>query len=466
MSVRVSKFPAAGLLAGALLWAGVAGADPGADPAAAVGSGAPAGDVSAGGVSAGDVSAGGGTEGPAAGDAAPSGEVGPDGSDAAALPEAKPHGFSSRVEPDKVELGRPFRLVLEVRHDPAETYALAGEPDLGGLVVRGAPHVERTEADGTATTRIVFDLVAFDALGERKLPDPVLVAEGPAGRARLVLPGPPLTVVAVSEGEELVNPPPQALFVIAWDRIAWGAGGVLALLLLVWAIWRWRHRRKAAPEAAAEVDRRTPEERALEALAAVEGDAGLSWRERYFRLSALVRGFLAGVSDLPAVDRTTEELCEELTRRQVPGLSPEAFRAWMARGDLVRFAKEEPSPEAAAADFAEARATVRGVAAAIREEARRREEALAAAAGAQASASGAPDAARAPIPAPRDDDASRFAPPAAAPRDGDASRFAPPAAVPRDDDASRFAPPPAKAVPPTADTPPDSTSTKAGEGTR
>jgi hypothetical protein len=309
----------------------------------------------------------------------------------ARLPDAKPPGFTARVEPDRVELGRPFRLTLEVRHDPAERYALAGPPALGGLTARGTPVVERTEKDGVATTRIVLELAAFDALGDRDLPEQTLVVEGPSGRAKLVLPGPPLHVVAVSEGDRLENPPPVPLPVIAWDRIAIAAGALLALALAAFAFWRWRHRRQTPGNEPIALDRRTPEERALADLDALETDAGPA-RERYFRLSAIVRGFLAAVSDLPAVDRTTIELCDELARRAVPGLSQPAFRAWLDRGDLVRFARAEPGPDQVADDLAVARDTVREVAAAVRAEEARRAAAEAAAAAAGAESAPAPKA--------------------------------------------------------------------------
>ncbi|HWV38723.1 MAG TPA: hypothetical protein VN033_09645 [Vulgatibacter sp.] len=279
------------------------------------------------------------------------------------LPEATPLGFSARAEPSRVELGRPFVYEIEIRHDPADTYALPRPLVLGEAAVRKV-ETSREEAEGATVSRFRIEAALYDRLGEAALPDLVLSVEGAAGPRELRIPGAPVTVIATTEGDELAGMhPPQELRVPSY-RVAWIAAGLLAaafLGLLAHRRWRaWRDRIAAAP-----APPRPPEAVALEALAALQAEglpgAGHA-REHYFRLSAIVRAFVEGSGGPEALERTSGELLAALRERPLAGLDLSAFASWLERGDVVRYAGQAIDPGVAAADLEEARAMVRAVA--------------------------------------------------------------------------------------------------------
>jgi len=304
---------------------------------------------------------------------------GTDGAVPPALPQARPLGFSAKAEPSQVGLGRPFVYEIEVRHDPADTYALPQPLALGEATVRKVES-SRVEQGDDAISRFRIESALYDRLGEAALPDVVLSVTGPAGARELRIPGAPVTVISTSTGDELAGMHPAQELRVPSFRVVWIALAALvaaALGLLAFRRWRsWRARVAATP-----APPRPPEAVALEALAALQAEAlpGKGRvREHHFRLSTIVRAFVEASGGPEALERTSGELLDALRERPLPGLDGSAFASWLERGDMVRYAGLAIDAAAASADLEEARAMVRAVTEAKRAEAAR-EKALASA---------------------------------------------------------------------------------------
>jgi hypothetical protein len=274
---------------------------------------------------------------------------------------AQPHGFTAAPEPGAVELGRPFHYRIEVRHGAGERFDLPDPLELGPFSLLGV-EVDRTPGDGEVITTFSLALAVFHALGEVALPELALLASDGAGPLRpLRIPGATVSIREVGEGEELVSPPaPLPFEAFAWARVVWVGVALLLLLAGGWLTWRWRLRSAVAP---APIPPFAQALRELEAVAAASKEAygPAALRALTFRLSEILRGYLAATHGIGATEMTTEELLTEVERQRIPGLAPAALAAWLRRGDLVRFASGATGLQQLHGDIEEAMALIEGM---------------------------------------------------------------------------------------------------------
>ncbi|MDX9788826.1 MAG: DUF4381 family protein [Desulfobacterales bacterium] len=114
------------------------------------------------------------------------------------------------------------------------------------------------------------------------------------------------------------------------------AGLVLAgLILAAWCYWR-RKRRSPQNEVPERV--RPPDEVAYEALDRLEAASGLTEKVFYFRLSAILRGYLSGRFGVDALEMTTEELLPAVERMAMERSHKSGIRALALFSDPVKFA--------------------------------------------------------------------------------------------------------------------------------
>jgi hypothetical protein len=249
-----------------------------------------------------------------------------------------------------VRLGEPFGYEVEVRHPPAERYALPAELDLAPFRASGGA-CRREERGGEAVTTCSLTLALLD-LGAHDVPAIRLRASTPSGESALEVAGPrveaaggidPSLRAAALELRDLA--PPVPLLVETWRPLGWAAAllGAAAALSAVWRALRRRARRatRTAPPL-------SPHERLARRLDALEAE-GLgrrgAAREHWFRLSEIVREILAASTDVEAPDLTSEEILAALGRRPDPRVDLPGLRAFSDEADLVKFARE-PSSEA------------------------------------------------------------------------------------------------------------------------
>jgi hypothetical protein len=202
-------------------------------------------------------------------------------------------------------------------------------------------------------TTWVFRLAAFD-LGELEIPPVTLRYLQPGGgEARAVqTPARTIRVEATVEGAEedpadvrsgFLPPPP--------GRIGLYLALAAAALAGAGAFWLWRRRRpkpRAAPAggpARPRVPTRPAHDRWLEALEALVAERLLEEgraREFHIRLAEIVKRYLGEVFAFDAMDRTSQEVLEDLASRARPTLRAEAA-ALLEQCDLVKFAEHQPS---------------------------------------------------------------------------------------------------------------------------
>src|SRR5207302_6563209 len=139
--------------------------------------------------------------------------------------------------------------------------------------------------------------------------------------------------------------PPVAVLVrsFLW---AWVLGAVVLLAAGILALREARRRRARRPLPVPPPP--TPEEEAMARLLSLKQrrpwDRGLG-RAAVFELSEIVRAYLGRRLQFDALDLTTDELLAELRRLRLLGLDLAELSEELARQDLVKLAKAEPTPQ-------------------------------------------------------------------------------------------------------------------------
>jgi hypothetical protein len=129
----------------------------------------------------------------------------------------------------------------------------------------------------------------------------------------------------------------------------WGwALAAVVVIAAAYAVYRWRHRKRAALTPAIKAVFLSPSEIALKALEKLLEDRLIERGEAeefYTRLSDIIRRYLEDVFQLRAPERTTEEFLYEAARNNL--LTPshkDLLQEFLQECDLVKFARHRPGP--------------------------------------------------------------------------------------------------------------------------
>jgi len=267
--------------------------------------------------------------------------------DAGAPVEAVPLEVVARLDPQKVQLGEPFTVTLTVRHAAAERYELESPGDLGAFEFLGQERSREDAADGAITT-FRLKLQLFE-LGMQELPPLGFAVSTPDGARRYVHRGTQVQAIAMLPDDaqgaaaELRDiKPPEDVPVRSWTLL-YALLAAAATAALAWAAWRWWKNRPRIPVAPV-LPARPLDERTLAALEALRAEklveAGRT-REFYFKLSAILRGYLGERYGFEALECTSPELLSRARGLNAPGLSYEALCRFVEDSDQARYARAE-----------------------------------------------------------------------------------------------------------------------------
>jgi len=260
------------------------------------------------------------------------------------LPQATPREVRSHLSKAQPRLGEPFDWEIEIRHAPAESYALPATLELAPF--QATPQgCHRAGAGDDSITICTVRLAVFE-LGPHDLPALPLEAATPRGPQRLDVPGPRVEAAGVidptaaPEALKLRDPAGAVpLLLPTWRPVLAGLG-LLALGVLGWLAWRWWRRRSArAAEPAPPLPPAERFARRLDALQAERLAEQGRVREHFFRLSEAVREYVGALTGVNALDLTTGELVEALHAQGDPRLDVAALRGFSEDADLIKFAR-------------------------------------------------------------------------------------------------------------------------------
>lgn len=143
----------------------------------------------------------------------------------------------------------------------------------------------------------------------------------------------------------IIDPPVSAAWLLRHYG-PWVAGVAVLAGLLVLLITYLRRRKPAVVQAPVAVEEPL-HVRTLAALRAVEGEH--LWqvgrhKEYHARITDLLRAYIEGRYQVPALERTTAELMQELSTSAMPLEQQRALHGMLSLADMVKFAKLNPAP--------------------------------------------------------------------------------------------------------------------------
>jgi hypothetical protein len=261
----------------------------------------------------------------------------------------QPQDVSVRVEPKQVRIGDPFVYEVVLTHPKDQRYELVLPKETGDFELLDQTR-QRQDGPDSATTTFGVRMSAF-ALGTVQVPALTFDVATPDGPKKFSLPGREVDVTSTlpadadGQGAELFDyQPPQEVPIRSWQLVL-TVLGVLAAVLLAWALWRWWKNRPKHVVVVPPLPLDVRTRKALDALKAEDLPARGHVKDYYFRLSEIIRGYLGERYAFEALECTSSELMASLRRLPTPGLPEAALMRFVSESDMVKYARADASPE-------------------------------------------------------------------------------------------------------------------------
>lgn len=257
------------------------------------------------------------------------------------------------LSPERIRIGEQAVITLSVNADGAGIeWPQPGDTLTGHIEVIGFPAADTARPDASRATEVVrrLTITSFDS-GYWAIPPLRLVVGGkPVETPPLLLQVDGFAVAEDAEPAD-IKPIVRLPFSLLWwarQHWTWLGGALLAALAAVLLVLLLRRKRAAAAPPAPEAAPIPLHQHVLLQLEALERER--LWQQGQHkayqsRLTDLLRGYIEERYRVPALERTTDELMQEL---RVSAISDEhrLLLANMLRSaDLVKFAKAVPAPQ-------------------------------------------------------------------------------------------------------------------------
>lgn len=272
-----------------------------------------------------------------------------------AFADEPPVTVSSAVDRSRITIGDLIEYTVTVAHQKNVKVEMPGlGANLGGFEIRDY-RVDEPRQEGDHTVSVYRYTISTFFTGDFEIPPLTIRYTVPgSGKSRnLATEKIKIKVESVkpSEAGDIRDIKPPVEIPRDWKRIAsWASVGAGLLLLTAGGFFwyrRWRQGKGLLPVRLEPP--RPPHELALEALARLETSDLLALgaiKAFYIEVSEIIRRYAEGRYGFIALEMTTEELLEALSRAGVNTEVHECFRVFLERCDLVKFAKYEPPAEA------------------------------------------------------------------------------------------------------------------------
>ena len=271
------------------------------------------------------------------------------------------------VDTTEIHVGDPVTVRLSVDHPEGWVVEWPDSFDVAPFEVL---HVDRAVPELAATGDVLRStatmVVTSFELGELELPAIAVPVTAADGTTRTLLTDPfrvGVESVGLDESGDLRDiRGPLSLARSWWAVLLWVA---LAVALAGGVAYYLHRRRRAVPESRPAVPRAPPRpfhELALEALRAVEKSSLLERgqvKEYHVRISEIIRRYIEGQFEVPALELTTGEVADGMRRASLGASITVAFQSFLERCDLVKFAKLRPGAEDSRELMGQARELVR-----------------------------------------------------------------------------------------------------------
>jgi len=261
---------------------------------------------------------------------------------------------SARVDRSTITIGDLITYTVEVVHDKGVDVRLPGlGENLGSFEIRDYRVYDPQKQNGKIINRVDYVISTFE-VGEFEIPPVAVRYSIPPDTAVRVIrtEAIKITVESLKPSEDGdirdIKPPVELPF--DWRPYLLYGGLALALAVLgFFLFWYLKKRSRGEPILPGKPEiARPPHELAYEELEALLAQNLLEKGEIkrfYSEISEIIRRYIEGRYQVPAMERTTTELLDDLRGIGVEVDHVELIAAFLERCDLVKFAKYQPSEE-------------------------------------------------------------------------------------------------------------------------
>jgi hypothetical protein len=268
-----------------------------------------------------------------------------------AAQDLRPVTVASRVDKSRITIGDLIRYNVTVTHPKGVEVKTPGTgANLGGFDIRAYRVADPSERDGAVVSEVEYTISTF-LTGEFVIPPLPVAYRIPGDTTVHVIATPSIKIVVESmkpsEAGDIRDVKPPLDIPRNWWLLAGQVGLVLLVLGAAVGVLLLVRRLKAGKGIlpVRQEPPRPPHEIALEALDRLKASGLLAAGEIkgfYIELSEIVRRYIGGRYFVVAMEMTTVEVLEGLSRTGVRDDLFGLFESFFHRCDLVKFAKHRP----------------------------------------------------------------------------------------------------------------------------